>query len=132
MRSAKLLSTKLLLSLLVILVSLFIVCTARCRTFPINVALSSISAPRRGYARRSRQVSTEPPSLTVLGGDAGSVLLRASAAHSSALSATDASGSLADAASLRRSSRVNFGVPLGRQVIRVIPLLAWRCGKCVF
>jgi ribonuclease HI len=79
------------------------------RTFPINAALSSIPAPRRGYVCRSRQVSAGPPSLTVSGGDAGSIPLRASAVHSVALSATVASPT--DSASLRRSSRINFGVP---------------------
>ncbi len=79
--------------------------TMQHNVFLINVALSSIPAPRRGYACRSRQVSTEPPLLT----DAGSIFLRASAVHSLALSATYAS--LTDSASLRRSSRINFGVP---------------------
>ena len=54
-------------------------------------------------------MSAGPPSLTVPGGDAGSILLRASAVHSLALSATVASPT--DSASLRRSSRINFGVP---------------------
>ncbi len=79
------------------------------RTFPIAVALSSIPAPRRGNARHSRPVSTAPLSPTFPEGDVGPGLVLAPIVHSSALSATDTT--LAASASLRRSSRINFGVP---------------------
>ncbi len=103
------------------------------RSFPITAA-SSFPAPRRGFARRSRQPSAEPP---VSGGVTRPSSLLAPLVHSSSLSATDTAP--AAPASLRRSSRCNFGLPWQPSDSRALPPKAWRfgvgvgcSGKCFF
>jgi ribonuclease HI len=78
------------------------------RSFPITAAISSVSAHRRGNARRFRHSSVIPLAPVVPRGAAESSL-SASCVHSLASSA--ASAAPVTTAPLRRSSRSNFGLP---------------------